>query len=119
MSCIVAQPSGAALCSRLCCQHDNLTTCSPQAFLPLLGTDASLKGPKGKVVNITSVGGKYGAPFMGAYAASKHAVEGLSDSLRRELMLYGIDVIVVGAQFRLYYYPWRGTCHVQLMAFRC
>ena len=52
-------------------------------------------------MNITSVGGKYGAPFMGAYAASKHAVEGLSDSLRRELMLYGIDVIVVGAPFRL------------------
>ena len=50
------------------------------------------------MINITSVGGKYGAPFMGAYAASKHAVEGLSDSLRRELMLYGIDVIVVGAQ---------------------
>ena len=68
-----------------------------QAFLPLLGTDLSLKGPKGRIINITSVGGKYGAPFMGAYAASKHAIEGMSDSLRRELMLYGVDVIVVGA----------------------
>jgi len=55
-----------------------------------------LKGSPGRIINITSVGGKYGAPFMSAYSASKHAVEGLSDSLRRELIPYGIDVIVVG-----------------------
>ncbi len=40
--------------------------------------------------------GKFGQPFLGAYAASKHALEGLSGSLRRELLLYGIDVIVIG-----------------------
>ena len=45
---------------------------------------------------ISSVGGKFAAPFMGAYAASKHGLEGMSASLRRELMLYGIDVIIVG-----------------------
>lgn len=67
-----------------------------QAFLPQLGADMSLKGRPGKVINITSVGGKYGAPFMGAYSASKHGVEGMSDSLRRELLPYGIDVIVIG-----------------------
>jgi short-subunit dehydrogenase len=32
---------------------------------------------------------------MGAYAASKHALEGMSESLRREMMLYGIDVVIV------------------------
>ena len=67
-----------------------------QAFLPLLGTDRSLHGSPGRIINISSVGGRNGAPFLGAYAASKHALEGLSESLRRELMLYGIDVIVIG-----------------------
>jgi NAD(P)-dependent dehydrogenase (short-subunit alcohol dehydrogenase family) len=67
-----------------------------QAFIPLLGSDRSLRGKPGRIINISSVGGKTGAPFLGAYAASKHALEGLSESLRRELMLYGIDVIIVG-----------------------
>ena len=67
-----------------------------QAFLPLLGADRSLPGNPGRIINISSVGGKTGAPFLGAYVASKHAIEGLSESLRRELMLYGIDVIIVG-----------------------
>ena len=57
-----------------------------------------MRGPPGRIVMVSSVGGKFAAPFIGAYAASKHAMEGMSDSLRRELMLFGIDVIVVGAQ---------------------
>ena len=44
---------------------------------------------------ISSVAGKNGNPLMSAYSASKHAVEGLSESLRREMMLFGIDVIIV------------------------
>jgi NAD(P)-dependent dehydrogenase (short-subunit alcohol dehydrogenase family) len=68
---------------------------STQAFGPLLGVDASLKGPKGRIVMISSVAGKNGNPLTPAYAASKHAIEGLSESLRRELMLFGIDVIFV------------------------
>lgn len=67
-----------------------------QAFVPLLGSDHSLHGDPGRIINISSVGGKFGAPFLGAYAASKHALEGFSESLRRELMLYGIGVIIVG-----------------------
>jgi len=68
---------------------------STQAFGPLLGVDASLKGPKGRIVMISSVAGKNGNPLTPAYAASKHAIEGLSESLRRELMLFGIDVVIV------------------------
>jgi len=66
-----------------------------KAFAPLLGTDRALTGPPGRIVNISSVGGRFAAPFVGLYAASKHGLEGLSQSLRRELMLFGIDVIIV------------------------
>jgi NAD(P)-dependent dehydrogenase (short-subunit alcohol dehydrogenase family) len=66
-----------------------------QAFGPLLGSDPSLKGPRGRIVMISSVAGKNGNPLTSAYSASKHAIEGLSESLRRELMLFGIDVIIV------------------------
>ena len=66
-----------------------------QAFGPLLGADPSLHGPKGRIVMISSVAGKNGNPLMSAYATSKHAIEGLSESLRREMMLFGIDVIIV------------------------
>jgi NAD(P)-dependent dehydrogenase (short-subunit alcohol dehydrogenase family) len=68
---------------------------STQAFGPLLGADPSLKGPKGRIVMICSVAGKNGNPLSAPYCTSKHAIEGLSESLRRELMLFGIDVIIV------------------------
>lgn len=67
-----------------------------KAFVPLLGADRSVRGAPGRIINISSVSGKFGSPFVGAYVASKYGLEGLSESLRRELMLYGIDVIVVG-----------------------
>ena len=67
-----------------------------RAFAPLLGADPALVGPKGRIVNISSVGGKMGPPFLGAYSAAKHGVEGFSESLRRELQLVGIDVIIIG-----------------------
>ena len=66
-----------------------------QAFGPLLGSDLSLRGPKGRIVMISSVAGKSGNPLLAAYSASKHAIEGLSESLRREMMLFGIDVVIV------------------------
>ena len=67
-----------------------------QAFLPLLGATQALVEKPGRIINMSSISGKYSAPFVGAYCASKHALEGMSDSLRRELMLFGIDVIVIG-----------------------
>jgi NAD(P)-dependent dehydrogenase (short-subunit alcohol dehydrogenase family) len=66
-----------------------------QAFGPLLGSDPSLKRPQGRIVMISSVSGKNGSPLLSAYSASKHAIEGLSESLRREMMLFGIDVIII------------------------
>lgn len=49
----------------------------------------------GKIVNVTSVGGRITTPGAGAYHASKHALESLSDALRFEVEGFGIDVIVV------------------------
>ncbi len=61
-----------------------------QAFLPML------KGARpGRIVNISSVAGATALPFLGAYAIAKHGVEAMSDSLRRELGIYGIDVVIV------------------------
>jgi NAD(P)-dependent dehydrogenase (short-subunit alcohol dehydrogenase family) len=67
-----------------------------KAFTPLLGADPSMKGPRGRIVMISSVAGQHGNPLGSPYSASKHALEGLSESLRREFMLFGIDVIVIG-----------------------
>ena len=66
-----------------------------QAFAPLIGVDGSQRGPPGRIVMISSVGGKTAFPFAGAYAASKFGLEGLSEALRRELMMFSVDVIVV------------------------
>lgn len=67
-----------------------------KAFAPLLGARDGAPPGRGRIVNISSVGGRIGPPFLGAYAASKHGLEGMSASLRRELKLYGVDVILVG-----------------------
>jgi NAD(P)-dependent dehydrogenase (short-subunit alcohol dehydrogenase family) len=67
-----------------------------KAFLPFLGADKAQKGPPGRIVNMSSVAGKMASPFMSPYAMSKHALEAMSESLRRELTGHGIDVIIVG-----------------------
>jgi NAD(P)-dependent dehydrogenase (short-subunit alcohol dehydrogenase family) len=66
-----------------------------QAFFPLLRKAVDGGGKPARIVNISSVAGQFAAPFLGPYAASKHGVEGLSASLRRECMLYGVDVVVI------------------------
>lgn len=67
-----------------------------QAFLPLLGARENHPVRPGRILNISSVNGRVSIPFMSAYVGSKHAVEGLSHSLRRELGLWGIKVIIIG-----------------------
>jgi NAD(P)-dependent dehydrogenase (short-subunit alcohol dehydrogenase family) len=66
-----------------------------QAFAPMLGTDRSRTGAPGRIVMMSSVGGRNASPFMGPYNTSKFGLEGFSESLRRELMIFGIDVIII------------------------
>jgi len=60
-----------------------------QAMLPML------RRARGRVVNISSVSGGLAAPYLGAYAASKFALEAINDSLRQELRRWGIRVCSV------------------------
>ena len=66
-----------------------------KAFLPLLGADPARRGTPGRIVNISSTSARIAGPFTGAYSASKFGLEGFSESLRRELILFGIDVIII------------------------
>lgn len=66
-----------------------------QAFAPLLGARSPTVKDPGRVVNISSVGGKTANPFMAPYCVSKFGLEALSESLRRELLPFGVDVVVV------------------------
>ncbi len=67
-----------------------------RACLPLLGMRSGHPRAPGRIINISSGAGKMSIPFLGAYVASKHALEGLSNSWRQELMPYEIPVVVVG-----------------------
>jgi len=60
-----------------------------QALIPLL------RRAGGRIVMMSSIGGRVALPLLGPYNASKFALEGLSDSLRRELLGQGIDVVLV------------------------
>jgi len=66
------------------------------ALLPLLGTGDAARKHAGRIINMSSIEGKLPSPFISAYAATKSAIEGFSHSLRRELRLFGIKVIIVG-----------------------
>jgi len=60
-----------------------------QAFLP------GLRATRGRIVNMSSIAGRVSNPFMGAYCASKFALEAYSDALRMELAPWGIRVALV------------------------
>lgn len=60
-----------------------------QAFLPLI------RQGRGRVINMSSISGRVAMPFFGPYAASKFAMEALTDSLRVELQAWGIEVISI------------------------
>ena len=60
-----------------------------QQFLPALRSNG------GRIVNVSSIGGRFALPLVSPYNASKFALEGISDSLRRELHGQGVDVILI------------------------
>jgi NAD(P)-dependent dehydrogenase (short-subunit alcohol dehydrogenase family) len=60
-----------------------------QALLPMV------KAARGTIINVTSVGGRIASPAIGAYHASKFAMEALSDVLRLELAHFGVRVVVI------------------------
>jgi NAD(P)-dependent dehydrogenase (short-subunit alcohol dehydrogenase family) len=60
-----------------------------QAFLP------ALRRGRGRIIFVGSIAGKSALPFLGPYAASKHALEAVADSLRLELRPWGIRVSIV------------------------
>jgi short-subunit dehydrogenase len=64
-----------------------------------LGTDKKRQGAAGRIVNITSSGAKVVIPLLGAYGASKSGLQGMSDALRLELMLFGIDLVMIEPGF--------------------
>lgn len=81
---------------------------SPEEYRPMLETNffgllettraaLPMMRPRGggRIVNISSIGGFYGGAGFGLYAASKFAVEGLSEALSKELEPFGIKIIIV------------------------
>lgn len=56
---------------------------------------AMRKQQEGYIINVTSIAGLMGLPFRGIYSASKHAVEGFSESLSQEVRSFGIKVVVI------------------------
>ena len=64
-----------------------------QAALP------GLRERRGRIVNVGSVAGRIASPFMGVYASSKHALEGLTDALRREVAEQGVRVVLIRPGF--------------------
>jgi NAD(P)-dependent dehydrogenase (short-subunit alcohol dehydrogenase family) len=65
-----------------------------QAVLPYMREQRS-----GRVINVSSVLGFLPAPYMGLYSASKHAIEGLSETLDHEVRKFGIRVVLIEPSF--------------------
>jgi NAD(P)-dependent dehydrogenase (short-subunit alcohol dehydrogenase family) len=60
-----------------------------RAMLPMV------RAARGRVVFMSSIGGRSALPYLSPYAASKHAIEAIGDSLRREMMPFGVEVSIV------------------------
>jgi NAD(P)-dependent dehydrogenase (short-subunit alcohol dehydrogenase family) len=58
-------------------------------------TPAMIRRRQGRIINVSSVGGRVTTPFMGVYTSTKYALESLSDALRVELAPFGVGVVIV------------------------
>lgn len=74
-------------------QQFEINTIAPvavaQAFIP------RLRRSRGRIVNMSSIGGRIGQPFLGPYSGSKFALEAISDAMRCELMPWGIHIALI------------------------
>ena len=96
-------------------------------FFPLLvkKNDSADAHPR-RIINMSSVSGLFASPFMGPYASSKYALEGMSDSLRRELYMYDVQVVLLEpASIRTpiwtkakEYTPWFGPEYESIRTFK-
>lgn len=66
-----------------------------QELLPLLGASMPPRESPGRIINMSSTNGKIAFPYVGAYSATKFALEAISDALRYELNIYGIKVVLI------------------------
>lgn len=66
-----------------------------QELLPLLGASMPPRKTPGRIINMSSTNGKIAFPYVGAYSATKFALEAISDALRYELNIYGIKVVLI------------------------
>lgn len=66
-----------------------------KAFLPLLGAKENSEFTPGRIINMSSIASKRAMPFMTPYSSSKAAVDSFTEGLRRELLVYGIDVVTI------------------------
>ena len=65
-----------------------------KCFLDMLIEENKYK-MKNKIINIGSISGKRSYPFVAPYTSSKHALEGFTDALRRELLIHDLDVVLI------------------------
>ena len=78
------------------CRWQVQCTWAPWQIRPSAGP---LSCHQGLIANLYLPSCRLAPPFLGSYVASKHGLEGMAASLRRELMLFGIDVIIIGTLF--------------------
>jgi NAD(P)-dependent dehydrogenase (short-subunit alcohol dehydrogenase family) len=93
--CAAISPFGPVETGSLAALRRTLEINTVAAAAIFQATMPALRAAKGRLVMISSFAGKIGLPFIGHYVASKHALEGLGDVMRREAKPFGVTVVLV------------------------